>query len=241
MVVRETSSEIITAADRVTANSRNSRPTCPPMNSSGMNTATSEMLIDNTVKPTSRAPSRAAEKRSIPCSRWRLVFSRTTMASSTTKPAATVRAIRLRLLRLKCSRYIAPKVAISETTVATAGITVARALRRKALTTSTTSTMAINRVISISRRDERMLLVESEATCSLMSVGSWAASSGTTARMLLTVWITLAPGCWVTRIRIAGSLLNRPSVRVSATLSLTSATSARRTGAPLRQAMIRLR
>ena len=33
------------AADSVTANSRNSRPTMPPMNSSGMNTATSDTLI----------------------------------------------------------------------------------------------------------------------------------------------------------------------------------------------------
>ena len=60
VVVSEITSEIITAADSVTANSRNSRPTWPPMNSSGMNTATSDRLIDSTVKPTSRAPSSAA-------------------------------------------------------------------------------------------------------------------------------------------------------------------------------------
>ena len=35
----------------VTENSRNSRPTTPSMNSSGMNAAISEMLIDTTVKP----------------------------------------------------------------------------------------------------------------------------------------------------------------------------------------------
>ncbi len=38
---------------RVIANSRNSRPTMPPISSSGMNTATSEMLIDRIVKPIS--------------------------------------------------------------------------------------------------------------------------------------------------------------------------------------------
>ena len=39
-----------------TANSRNSRPTMPPISSSGMNTATSDTLMVSTVKPTSRAP-----------------------------------------------------------------------------------------------------------------------------------------------------------------------------------------
>ncbi len=116
VVVSEITSEIITAADSVTANSRNSRPTWPPMNSRGMNTATSDRLIDSTVKPTSRAPCSAAVKRSMPASMWRLVFSSTTMASSTTKPVATVSAIRLRLFRLKPSTYITTKVPSSDTT-----------------------------------------------------------------------------------------------------------------------------
>ena len=165
VVVSEITSEISTAADSVTANSRNSRPTCPPMNSSGMNTATSDRLIDSTVKPTSRAPRSAASTRFMPASMWRLVFSSTTMASSTTKPVATVSAIRLRLLRLKPSRYITPKVPSSDTTVATAGTMVARALRRNRPTTSTTSTTEIISVTSISRSEARMELVRSDATC----------------------------------------------------------------------------
>jgi hypothetical protein len=100
VVVSDMTSEISTDTDSVTANSRNSRPICPSMNSSGMNTATSERLIESTVKPTSRAPRSAASTRPMPASMWRLVFSSTTMASSTTKPVATVSAIRLRLLRL---------------------------------------------------------------------------------------------------------------------------------------------
>ena len=51
VVVSEISSEISTATDSVTANSRNSRPTWPPMNSSGMNTATSEVVMEMIVKP----------------------------------------------------------------------------------------------------------------------------------------------------------------------------------------------
>ena len=50
----------------------------------------------------------------------------TTIASSTTKPVATVSAIRLRLSRLKFSRYITPKVPSSDTTVAMPGTSVAR-------------------------------------------------------------------------------------------------------------------
>ena len=40
----------------VTANSRNSRPTMPPISSSGMNTATSDTEIEMMVKPISPAP-----------------------------------------------------------------------------------------------------------------------------------------------------------------------------------------
>src|SRR5471032_3159878 len=167
VVVSEITSEIMTAADSVTANSRNSAPSWPPMNSSGMNTAISDRLIDSTVKPTSRAPSRAASKRFMPASMWRVVFSSTTMASSTTKPVATVSAISDRLFRLKPSRYITPKVPSSDTTVATAGTKVARRLRRKALTTSTTRMMEMISVTSISCSDERIELVRSVATCSV--------------------------------------------------------------------------
>ena len=58
--VRHTKAETSTATVTVTANSRNSRPTIPPINSSGMNTATREKLIDTMVKPISPAPLIAA-------------------------------------------------------------------------------------------------------------------------------------------------------------------------------------
>ena len=56
VVVSETSSEMPTATLSVIANSRNRRPTMPPISRIGMNTATSEVLIEITVKPISRAP-----------------------------------------------------------------------------------------------------------------------------------------------------------------------------------------
>ncbi len=73
----------------VTANSWNMRPINRPlMNRSGMNTATSEVLMETTVKPIWRAPFKAAWKRLglSPCSTNRNTFSITTIASSTTKP-----------------------------------------------------------------------------------------------------------------------------------------------------------
>ena len=44
------------ATPMVTANSRNSRPTMPPMNRTGMNTAASERVMETMVKPISREP-----------------------------------------------------------------------------------------------------------------------------------------------------------------------------------------
>ena len=50
----------------VTANSWKSRPTSPPMKSTGMKTATSESVIERIVKPISREPSSAASQHRLP-------------------------------------------------------------------------------------------------------------------------------------------------------------------------------
>ena len=65
-----------------------------------MNTAMSEMLIETTVKPTSFALVSAACIGAMPASMWRVAFSSTTIASSTTKPVATISAMSERLFRL---------------------------------------------------------------------------------------------------------------------------------------------
>src|SRR6266404_974862 len=93
-------SDIMIAADKVIANSRNSRPSIPPISRMGTKTATSERLIDSTVKATSRAPCNAACIRDIPASMCRVTFSSTTIASSTTKPVEIVSAISERYLSL---------------------------------------------------------------------------------------------------------------------------------------------
>ncbi len=49
--VSESTAETMMATLNVTANSRNSRPTTPPMKSNGISTATSETVSEMIVKP----------------------------------------------------------------------------------------------------------------------------------------------------------------------------------------------
>ena len=141
MGVREidTMPEIRMATQMVTANSRNRRPKMPPMNSTGMNTAASESVIETIVNPISREPLSAASNGCSPFSRCRTMFSSITMASSTTNPTERMRAIMDRLSRLKFSRYITENVPTMENGSAMLGIAVAEALRRKRKITRTTS------------------------------------------------------------------------------------------------------
>ena len=88
----------------------NNRPKTPPMKRTGINTATSEIVIETIVKPISREPSSAALHHGFPISMWRTMFSSMTIASSTTKPTESVSARSERLSRLKPNRYIAAKV-----------------------------------------------------------------------------------------------------------------------------------
>ena len=53
VVVNEIASDTRIAIDSVTANSRNRRPTMPPISRIGRNTAISDRLMETTVKPTS--------------------------------------------------------------------------------------------------------------------------------------------------------------------------------------------
>ena len=93
----ETKPETRIATPIVTANSRKSRPTIPPMKRTGMKTAASEIVIERIVKPISFEPARAASRTPWPSSMCRTMFSSMTMASSTTKPTESVRAMSERL------------------------------------------------------------------------------------------------------------------------------------------------
>ena len=98
--VSDTTAETAIASVIVIANSWNRLPRMPAMKMIGMNTATSERLIEITVKPICREPSKAARSGVLPISMWRWMFSIITIASSTTKPTEMVIAISEKLSRL---------------------------------------------------------------------------------------------------------------------------------------------
>jgi hypothetical protein len=81
----------------VTANSWRRRPTTPPMKNTGMKTAASDSVIERIVKAISFEPRSAASNRGTPASMCREMFSSMTIASSTTKPTESVRAMRDRM------------------------------------------------------------------------------------------------------------------------------------------------
>ena len=114
VTVSETTVDTAMANTRVTENSRSSRPTIPSMNRSGMNAATSDRLMEITVKPICRAPSRAARIGDEPRSRLRNMFSIMTIASSTTKPTETANAISVRLLMENPAAHMAAQVPASD-------------------------------------------------------------------------------------------------------------------------------
>ena len=100
MSVSDTKPEMRIATQIVTANSWKSRPRIPGMKRTGMKTAASEIVIERIVKPISREPASAASSGRSPTSMWRTMFSRMTIASSTTKPIESVSASSERLSRL---------------------------------------------------------------------------------------------------------------------------------------------
>src|SRR6516162_9556881 len=169
VVVSETTSDTAIATLSVTANSRNNRPTIPPISRSGMKTATKEMLIDSTVNPISAAPLNVASTTPMPCSMYLVMFSNTTIASSTTKPVEMASAISDKLSRLYPSRYITPNVPTSESGTAMLGMIVARTVRRKTNTTRMTSTTEISSVRSMSLTDALTDVVRSITTDSFIA------------------------------------------------------------------------
>ena len=96
--VNETKPDARIATMMVMANSRKMRPSNPGMKASGIKTAASESVIDKIVKDISPALFIVALRMDSPASARRTTFSKNTMASSTRKPMARVRAMRVRLL-----------------------------------------------------------------------------------------------------------------------------------------------
>ena len=194
VVVKDTSIDTKMAAVITTANSRNNRPNMPPMNKMGMNTATKEMLMATTVNPMSREPCKQACSKGTPRSRCRVMFSKTTIASSTTKPVAMVKAISVRLFKLKPMRYITTQVPANDNGNATAGMSaVCQRFKNKA-TTKITNAMDSTNDFWISSKEARTVGERSNTTAICTAAGKPASNMGKMPRTLSTVSITLPPG-----------------------------------------------
>ena len=136
-----------------------------------MNTATSETLMENTVKPISREPSSAACIGVAPRSTWRMMFSIITMASSTTKPTEMVSAISEKLSSEKPSAHIAASVPAMDSGTVTPAASVGTRRRMNSATTMMTSAMVTSRVIETSSTLARMVVVLSVSTSMRRSGG----------------------------------------------------------------------
>ena len=126
------------------------------MNSTGMNTAARESVIDTMVKPISFDPSSVACIRGLPISICRVMFSSITIASSTTKPTHSVSAISDRLSIENPKAYMNANVPMIDSGSARLGMMVAVTLRRKTKMTPTTSPSASSSVYWTSRTDSRI-------------------------------------------------------------------------------------
>ena len=195
VVVKDTNIDTKMAAVITTANSRNNLPNMPPMNKMGMNTATKEMLMATTVNPMSREPCKHACSKGTPRSRCRVMFSSTTIASSTTKPVAMVKAMRVRLFKLKPMRYITTQVPAKDKGRATAGMSAVCQRFKNKPTTKITSAMDKTKDFCISSNDARTVGERSNTTAILTAAGKPASNVGKIWRTLSTVSITLPPGC----------------------------------------------
>src|SRR5271165_1747351 len=119
--------EMDTENAMVSANCRNNIPVVPGNNDTGTNTATSTSDVAITAPATSFIATLAALCGSeIPSMMCRSTFSITTMASSTTKPVASVMPNSVRVFTEKPSTFTKINVPISETGMVIAGINVLR-------------------------------------------------------------------------------------------------------------------
>ena len=114
-------------------------PATPSTNTMGKNTATVVKVEAVTACATSRVPDTAANRRSEPCSRWTWMFSRTTIALSTSIPTPRARPPSDIKLRETPPRYIGAKAHTTLTGMAVAMIAVARKSARKRKSTEIAS------------------------------------------------------------------------------------------------------
>jgi hypothetical protein len=153
--VKLTNIEISTAATMVTPNSWKNLPMMPPMKPMGRNTATMEKVVASTARPISCVPSSEAWYGPLPICTWRTMFSRTTMASSISRPTHSDSAISVIMLMVKPNRFMNRKVPMMEIGSVSPVMTVERQELRNRNTMSTVSSapsISVRRTFSTATR-----------------------------------------------------------------------------------------
>ena len=177
--VKLTNIEIITAATMVMPNSWKNLPMMPSMKPIGKNTATMDSVVASTAKPISCVPSSEAFQAFLPICTWRTMFSRTTMASSISKPTHSDKAISVIMLMVKPNICMNMKVPISEIGKVKPVMTVERQEFKNRKTISTVRmapSIRVRRTLSTATRMGRELSVMGS---SRMPAGAWLFISAT--------------------------------------------------------------
>ncbi len=207
------------------------RPMMPLMKATGRNTAMSESVVARTARPMSRVASVAATKGFFFFSSMkRTMFSSTTMASSMTMPTASARASKVMMLSVKPIAHINPKVPMMETGIASAAMSVLRALPRKRSTMTAAKTAPRTRC---SLTAFTLVLIDADSSRTTLSSEPWGSVFSTSPSRALTASTTatvFSPDC----LRTESTTLSLPSstadVLGSSTPSSTRATSPMRVG-----------
>ena len=230
--VKETKSDTSTAKATVIPNWKKNRPTIPFIKATGTNTAMTDIVVASTASPISLVPSRAAVKWSSPRSKWRTMFSRTTMASSMSMPMAKDRAIRVSTFRVIPMKFITVKEEMTEMGRVRPVMTVERQEFRKQKTIRMVRKPPRTRVSSTSRTESRIMTEASRTISTRVPGGSsfWMTSISFFTRS--TTPTVLAPDCLRIFIPREGMPFTKANDLCSSMPSRIWATSAKGIGRP---------
>ena len=175
------------------------------MNAVGINTASNTSTIPTIGPDTSCIDLIAASLGvNLPVSKWRTVFSTTTMASSTTIPMANISPNSVRVFSEKPSRLITANVPISDTGMTNVGTRAARQFCKNSIITNSTSTKASIRVLYTSFTDSFTNVVVSSVMFQSTLAGKYLDSSSILALQRSATASALLPGDWYIPIEATG-------------------------------------
>ena len=179
----------------------------------GVKTAASVSVIAMTANCTSRVPRMAASRGFMPSSICLKIFSRTTIASSTTSPIAKTSASKVSVLIEKPAAYIKVQAPIRHTGIVTSGMIEARKVPRNTKITKATSATASMMVRNTASRDLSINTVVSFAMRTFRPWGRLCCSFGNSALSAAASTSGLAVACLISPTETAGCALSVTFVR----------------------------